>query len=114
MERKPEIMCFNRKRTEVCVGEKRSLLEKFSADSVGEYGLLGINECSLSLREFWSIGTSSRVLEPTAMPWSERHSKSLEDMHWVSAHPVVEMAKHYRWHAFHLASISNIVPVREV
>jgi hypothetical protein len=31
-----------------------------------------------------------------AMPYSacsERHSKSLEDMHWVSAHPLAEIVK---------------------
>jgi hypothetical protein len=53
----PGIIRFNHKKTDICVREKRFVLEKFSAESVGEYRFLGINECSSSLREFWSIET---------------------------------------------------------
>jgi hypothetical protein len=57
IERMPGIVRFNHKKAEVCVDEKRSLLEKFSADLAGEYRFLGISEYSLWHREFWSTGT---------------------------------------------------------
>jgi hypothetical protein len=57
IDRMSGIRRFNRKKTEVCAGEKLSFFEKFSADSVAEYHFLGISECSSSLRKFWSIGT---------------------------------------------------------
>jgi hypothetical protein len=113
----PGIIRFNRKKPEVYVGEKQSLLGKFNAELVGDYRFLGISECSFSLREFWSRRTPEKVLEPAAMlisACSEKHYKSLEDMHWASANPVVEMVKTLSMVAFHSTLKSNILSSREV